>query len=447
VLIAAAVFAAASGWLIAHALRAAPERAPVVQAAAPAPVAPPAVHRETAPAATPGVNRLPAWPDTRARAAPSPEELARAIEVALDGRASLEERARAVFLLVRSSDESAFSAIERLLAGEAEAPIALYAAEQLGASPHPRAQARLAELLASGHEMIALAALRGLSHAGTPEATSLLVETLRNEQGSATLRMQAAEALGNLHTPEARSALRDTLAATNDAELAESLLSGLGAQPFAESAGIFRGILASPELSVARKQQALEALASSSPDAAALLLETATNAPEPELRATSLESLALLGGAEDSVGFVLPLLRTEKAPAPRAEIYDVLAFAGAEARSAIDAEALLPTVLAEQDAAARLHGSRLIATLIRERPGSSLGEGFDAAMVPWLVDEARRSAGAYPQLAAVDALALAGTRDAAAALLLLSEEPNPVLAAAAAQALARSERRQTRAQP
>ncbi len=370
---------------------------------------------------------------------PEAEALPRLIELALDPRAELAERAEAVRALALTIDDSAFAALERVLAEGS--PLAVFAAEALGGSPHPRALPLLVVLADSSVEGVALGALRGLARAGGVEATAALAATLRDAERSNLVREQAARALGTLATPEARSQLRQALAAAPNAELVASLLEGLGAQPFAETAEIFTALLASPDTPLERKLQALEALAASSPEAGALLLETVASAQQPELRAGALQALALLEGAEDAMPSLLPLLGKEDSPEVRAGIYDVLAFATEELPTRADTAAVLTAVLAETDPAARLHGYRWVASRIGGGGDSVLASAFDDRMVPWLSETAREGSGSFPRLAAVDALALAATPEATAALARLARESNPELAQAAEKALARAERR------
>ena len=136
---------------------------------------------------------------------------------------------------------------------------------------------------------------------------------------------------------------------------------------------------------------------------------------------------------------LLPLLGTEASPEVRAAIYDVLTFTADELPARADTATVLPAVLAETDPAARLHGYRWVASRIGPGGDPALAAAFDERMVPWLSETAR--GGGYPRLAAVDALALAATPEATAALARLARERDPVLARAAEKALARAERR------
>ena len=422
--------------LVARPQPAAPPASPVPRSDA-APASPAASRSEAA--GKPGADALRALLQRKQASAPEADALPRLIELALDPRAAIAERAEAVRALAASADESAFTALERVLADVS--PLAMFAAEALGASPNPRALPLLVTLAGSSAEGVALGALRGLARAGGAEATAALAATLGDAERSNLVRSQAARALGTLDTPEARSRLREALAAAPNAELVESLLEGLGAQPFAQTEEFFTALLASPDAPLERKLQALEALAASSPDAAPLLLETAASAPQPELRAGALQSLALLDGADGAVPLLLPMLGKEASPEVRAEIYDVLAFTTQELPARADTAMVLRTVLAETDPTARLHGYRWVASQIGRGGDPALARAFDERMVPWLHSTARDGGGSHPRLAAVDALALAATPESTAALARLGREPDPVLAQAAEKALARAERR------
>jgi HEAT repeat protein len=370
---------------------------------------------------------------------PGADALPGLIALVLDPRVPLAERAEAVRALALSADASAFDALERVLA--AGPPLAVLAAEALGSSPDPRAVPLLVALADGAEQDVALGAVRGLARAGGAQALAALAAILGDSERSSLLRSQAARALGWLRTPEARSQLRSALAAAPDAEIVESLLEGLGAQPFAETAELFASLLASPDAPLERKLQAVEALATSSPEAGGLLLQTAATAPQPELRAGAIASLALLEGADDAAPLLLPLLGSEASPEVRAEIYDALAFLGDAGPGRADTATVLSAVLAETEPEPRLHGYRWVARRIGAGGDPSLALAFDDRMVRWLSETARDGAGGLPRRAAVDALALAATAESVSALARLAREPDPALAQAAEKAHARAERR------
>ena len=168
----------------------------------------PAAGRSQAPRKPLGAAVLEHWQRRRASAAaPDADALPGLIALALDPRAQLAERADAVSALALSADDSAFAALERVLAEGS--PLAAFAAEALGGSPHPRAVPLLVDLAGSSEEAVALGALRGLARAGGAQATAALAATLRR-RGALAARALAGRARARhaRHTRGAHGAAR-----------------------------------------------------------------------------------------------------------------------------------------------------------------------------------------------------------------------------------------------
>jgi hypothetical protein len=248
------------------------------------------------------------------------------------------------------------------------------------------------------------------------------------------VRAEAALALGEIGGAEALQVLLDGFEDLEGEDIIESILFGLSEYDFAQTEAFFRSVLASTELSVELKVDALQALGDGPPDVAALLLETAGRSAEPELRAAAIEALAMLDGPSQDNAALLALLPGETSPYVRQEIYSALAFAGPGDASA-ELRAILPRVLAEQTPRTRLEGSRLLAGLIRETGDVDAQYSFDRELVPWLRDQALAASGRYDRLASIDALKLAATPESRGALLDLARSPDPQTVAAAERAL------------
>jgi hypothetical protein len=249
------------------------------------------------------------------------------------------------------------------------------------------------------------------------------------------VRAQAAALHGALETEESSAALRAELAELDDAALATHVLDALGEHPFAANAGAFQAVLANPALPREIKIEAREALGDSSSDAAALLLDYAVRAPEPELRAAAVEAIAFLDDSDAIAPWLLRLVESEPSPDVRAEIYASLAFHARAAHAAADPERLVDVILSETGGPARLQAFRLAASILRTERDPRLAEAFDGRMVPWLEDEALHARGRAQRLACVDALELARTPEAVEALERLARSPDRGVAEAAARAL------------
>lgn len=390
-----------------------------------------------APAAEPGPAAA-SWRDTLARwlrgadpgALASLREL---VDLARDPLASLELRVGAVRWIARDGGAEGIDVLEDLLRGDVPAGLRAAIAEALGESPRPEARPLLEGLLESDDEAVARGALRGLARG--PEAVGLLAAVLGDAERTPAVRAQAAALLGTLETAEASAALRAALAELDDAALAGHVLDALGEHPLAANADAFQAVLGNPALPREIKIEALEALGDSSSDAAALLLDYAARAPEPELRAAAVEALAFLDDSHAIAPWLLRLVESEPSPDVRAELYASLAFHARAAHAAADAERLVDVILSETGGPARLQASRLAASILRTEHAPRLAEAFDARMAPWLEQEALNARGRAQRLACVDALDLAHTPEAAAALERLARAPDRGVAEAAARAL------------
>jgi HEAT repeat protein len=390
-----------------------------------------------APAVEPGAG-LASWRDTLSRWLRGSDAAALAplrdlVDLARDPTTPLELRVGAVRWIARDGGQEGLEFLEDLLSGDAPASLRAAIAEAIGESPQPDARTLLEDLLESDDEALARGALRGLARG--PDAPGLLASVLRDGERPLAVRAQAAGLLGTLEAEEASAALRSALPEIDDAALAAHVLDALGEHPFARNADAFRAVLANPALPRELKIEALEALGDSGTDSAALLLDYAARAPEPELRAAAVEAIAFLDDSDAIAPWLLRLVESEPSPDVRAEIYASLGFHARATYAAADADRLVDVILSETGGPVRLQAFRLAATILRTHPDPRLVEAFDARMVPWLQDEALRAPGRAQRLACLDTLQLARTPEATAALERLARSHDAAVAEAAARAL------------
>jgi HEAT repeat protein len=355
------------------------------------------------------------------------------VHLARDPKASLELRVGAARWIARDGGAAGLEILTELLEGDAPPALRAAVAEALGESKAPDARGLLEALLESEDEAVARGALRGV--AAGPGAVGILEMILLDEARPLAVRSEAAASLGALEREESAAVLRAALAELDDEALVASVLGALGEHPFPRNADAFHAVLANPALPRQLKLEALEALGDSSTDAAALLLDYAARAPEPELRAAAVEAIAFLDDSRPIAPWLLRLVESEPAPAVRAEIYGALAFHARATYAATDVPRFLDVILSETGGPARLQGFRLVASIVRVERDARLAEAFDSRMAPWLVDEALRAGARAERLACLDALKLAGTPGATQALVRLSGSPDATLADAAAKAL------------
>jgi hypothetical protein len=240
----------------------------------------------------------------------------------------------------------------------------------------------------------------------------------------------AAQTWQALREPDSDGRARDSADAEPE-DWGHAVLADLKRRPFSGTESFVRAVLASPENPTEVKIAAVESLEDSTPEAIGLLLETAAEAEDPELRAAAVESLAWLDESDDIQEALLDLLGTESSAEVRAELYSALAFDPGETYASAHLDDLVRTVLSERRSETRVQGFRLVASLLRFHPDPNLAETFDRDMVPWLWEEALREGSRYARLVSVDALKLASTSAATEALDDLSRSQEAAVAEAA----------------
>jgi hypothetical protein len=214
-----------------------------------------------------------------------------------------------------------------------------------------------------------------------------------------------------------------------------AILADLRRRPSAGTESFVREVLANPENPTEVKVAVVESLEDPTPETIEILLETAAEAEDPDLRAAAVESLAWLDESDDIQGALLDLLETESSAEVRAELYSALAFDPGDTYAEANLDDLVRMVLSERRSEARVQGFRLVASMLRFQPDPHLAETFDRDMVPWLWEEAMREGSRYARLVSVDALKLGNTSAAAEALDDLSRSPEAAVAEAADHAL------------
>ena len=292
-------------------------------------------------------------------------------------------------------------------------------------------------LLAEGDEAARLGAIHALGGRGGETEIEQLQIVLLDGSEQAAVREAAAQALAGLGGADVVASLGRVLEEATDPALVERALLSLAARPFAESEPQIRALLAAGSLDPDREVAVLEALSESRAGAAPLLFEYASNAARPESRSAAVASLALVEDAEGVPDQLYRLSLREADPGVRGELYQALALHADWEGGAADEGALAERVLAETEPAVRLQGSRMLAARLRGRADPALADRFDRRLLPWIASRAGDSAvSRYDRLLSVDALKLAGTGGARAALEELARGSDAVVAEAAEEALA-----------
>jgi len=275
-----------------------------------------------------------------------------------------------------------------------------------------------------------LTAIARVGESGDRRAPALLTPLVLDPAGDDAVRARAAVALAQVDPRAATAALQRL-----DPWVLSAALDHVRGIPFSDSEPFFRALLGAP-ISQDAKREAIAALADSSTEAASLLVEVASRAPDPALRATAVDAIAFMPDAGEAPIALATLPAHERAPEVRASLYRVLTHYAGALPPGPGSDALLRSVLAERDPAVRLEGCALVAELVRAHDDAKARESFERVLVPWLAREAVRGASRPARLRAVAALGLAGGAPAAEALAKLADSREPEVADAARTALA-----------
>jgi HEAT repeat protein len=276
-------------------------------------------------------------------------------------------------------------------------------------------------LLHDADERVVIGAIRGLCGIRGEDVTTRVAAILEDPRYSDRVRIAAASGLGTIRTAAARDALVRAFGETSPGELQAEILVSLGQFDFTTVARTFGSYLAAAETPAEMRVVAVEALAHSSPAAVPFLLQLARADADAEVRASAAWAIS----AHQAVNHLGPALTrlAEREPEPdvRRRLYEALL-----PQSTVPADRLLPTVMAEEDIAARVAGF------------NALGRGaqrFDAEIVPELLHIATAPNSLNIQMRAVFALRRAQTPAARIALAQIAGSGAPQVATAARNGL------------
>jgi len=287
-------------------------------------------------------------------------------------------------------------------------------------------------MLKAGDETTARGAIRGFALRGDAAATEILGSVLFDAHQPESLRTESALSLGNIRQPQALAALTRAAAEIPDQTIAESVLDGLGRQPFTETVDFFRGYLETPGRPAELKVAALEAIGNAEGDPAPFLLAYGSD-PNPDLRAAAAWALNMADTVTDIGPQLLEWLKQESKPGVRARLYRALGN-----QDTYDASVVLALAQRESTPAARLAGLDLLAETSRSSPTPEVLSYFSQTVLPELKTTALTSDNPEDRLSAVMALRRAGTTQAAGALQDIARSASDPKVTEAAQAALRS---------
>ena len=343
----------------------------------------------------------------------------------LDERTDLVERGRCAYRLAHAGSPEAIAALLKVFR-TAPPEQKMFLAQLISSTGNRSVKDWFLPLLNDPDDQVVRGAIRGLSAMGTDEVTPQLAGILADPNRSESVRIEAASGLGNIGTDAARDVLATAFTSVKEDEVATQILNSLGRFPFSQVASLFSEYLSAPDTPAAMRVTAVEALAYSTKDAAPFLLGIAGNDADADVRASSAWAISLHSLAQNLAPSLTGMAQNETDPDVRRRLYEALL-----PQANIPAAQLLPTVLAEENIAARVAGFNAIGRAIAQTPAGDITGTFDKQIVPELVVIATSPNSLNIQLRAVFALRQAPTAAAQDALAVIANTARSEVAAAA----------------
>ena len=347
----------------------------------------------------------------------------------LDERTELVERGRCAYRLARVGSPEAIAALLKVFR-TAPPEQQMFLAQLISSTGSSAVKDWFLPLLNDSDEEVVRGAIRGLSAIGTDAVTPQLAGILTDPNRSESVRIEAAAGLGEIGTPAARDVLAQEFTRVSEDEVATQILNSLGRFPFAQVAGLFGEYLAATDTPAEMRVTAVEALAYSTKEAVPFLLGIADRDADADVRASSAWAVSLHSQVQNLAPTLTVMSQHETEPDVRRRIYEALL-----PQANIPAAQLLPTVLAEDDVAARVAGFNAIGRAIAQTPATAETGTFDQQIVPELVAIATSPNSLNIQLRAVFALRQAPTVAAQDALAVIANTARTEVANAARSGL------------
>jgi HEAT repeat protein len=352
------------------------------------------------------------------------------IEQMNDAARSLSDRRMAGWNLARDGSPEALPALEAALS-EGPAYLRATIAEALGRFQHPQAGPLLSKLLHDADAIVARGAVRGLAASDDPKALPLLASVLENGERPVSVRAEAAVHLAELDVQGGAAVLLEAFHSlgSQDPDLTEAMLEGLGTQSFEEIEDLYAELMES-STDVETRAAAVDSLSESSAKAVPFLLRVARGDDDPEVRAAAARSVGAIESPESVTADLVSLLDTEQDAEVRRNLYDAIAGQGEATTGEIMALAA-----EETDSEVRLKAYSSAARLLASSSHPSDARRFDQTAVPVLLDIALADSQLDRRIDALNALMIAKTTGAENALRDVAKSDDPTLARTALRAL------------
>jgi HEAT repeat protein len=348
----------------------------------------------------------------------------------LDERIDIEQRRIYAYRLARAGTPEAMAALFKVFQ-TAGPEHKVFMLQLIGSTGNPAVKDWLWQWLSDSDIRVVMATIRGLSTIGGTDVTEKLVALLRDSKQPDQLRIEAALGLGTIGTPEAADMLTKALLETMETEVGMQILDALGRFPFETVAGTFKQFLSAPEVPAEKRVVALEALAYSTAGAVPFLLGFAEGDADADVRASAAWAISTHGRYRDIAPMLTDMVEAEPDEDVRRRLYEALL-----PQSEIPAERLLPSVLEEDDIAARVAGFNVLASAATQGSSETFAATFDLQIVPELLQIALSDNSVNIRMRAVFALRRGQTAAAQAALAeVANNSSNPQIAEAARHGL------------
>jgi len=348
----------------------------------------------------------------------------------LDERIDIEQRKSYAYRLARAGTPEAMAALFKVFQ-TVGADHKAFMIQLIGSTGNPEVKDWLWQWLTDVDERVIMAAIRGLSTIGGRDVLEKMGALLQDSRQSDRIRIEAALGLGILATPEAANVLSKAFMKSRDTELGIQILNALGHFPFETVEGTFHQVLSSAGVPPETRVVAVESLAYSSTGAVPFLLGFAEGDADADVRASAAWAISAHGRYQDLAPVLTDMVEAEPDEDVRRRLYEALL-----SQSEIPAERLLPTVLEEEDIAARVAGFNALANAVSHGAPETFASIFDQQIVPELLQIAMADNSVNIRMRAVFALRRAQTVAAQAALAeIASHASNSQIAEAARHGL------------
>jgi HEAT repeat protein len=281
----------------------------------------------------------------------------------------------------------------------------------IGSTGNPAVKDWVWQFLTDSDIQVVMAAIRGLSAIGGTDVSEKMGALLQDSRQPDRIRIEAALGLGAIGTPEAADVLSKAFMKSKETELGIQILNALGHFRFETVADTFEEVLSSAGVSAETRVVAAEALAYSSQSAVPFLLDFAQNDVDADVRASAAWAVSAHGRYKDIAPLLTDMVEAEPDEDVRRRLYEALL-----PQSEIPVERLLPTVLEEEDIAARVAGFNALASAVTQTSSGQFALTFDQQIVPELLEIAMADNSVNIRMRAVFALRRAQTDAAQAAL-------------------------------